>query len=126
MADGKVLTPYELLVRWKEETGEFSGAMMTYWSRRIFDGEVVQNTQLQPIAVQLADLPAEIANLNTSTIKALNAAELALAAKDVELEQKSSQASGLVDKLASLNAQIDQLQMGIRARDQQIADLQAK
>lgn len=126
MADVNSTTPYELLVRWKEETGEYSGAQMTYWRKRVIDDEVIMNRANSPIAVNLGDLPAEINNLNQTTITALAAVQTALDAKTTEAETLTGELSSLNSQVTSFATQITQQQTAIASRDGQIADLNAQ
>lgn len=96
MSDVNTTTPYEFLVRFAPETGVFSGAQMTHWRKLVIDDEVIKNEPKLPVAVLLADLPAEISNVN-----------LAALARVTELENQVADLQGQLDAMMNPEAPED-------------------
>lgn len=126
MADVNTTTPYELLVRFKERTGEYSGSQMVYWRFRTLDDEVVIDRPNSPVAVSEADLPGLLSTINQATLASLATAQADLDTKTTENEGLQTQINTKDAEIAAKAEQITQLQQTVAAQLTTIDQLQAQ
>lgn len=97
MAIERVVTPYELLVRWCPETGVLKGAHVQEIERLVEDGTTTlaaQTLPARPLHLAGGDFPlADV--LTQAQVDALSAAAQAIAERDTALAERDAAVAAL-------------------------------